>query len=349
MARKRWWQRSTPDDPALSLALQGGGAHGAYTWGVLDRLLEDGWQLDGISGTSAGAMNAVALAQGWTTGGADGARESLSSFWEAVADSAPLELDLLHSLNPGGKGALPGPMSAMLGFTRYFSPYDFNPLALNPLRDVVRARFDFERIRRDCRLKLFIAATRVRSGKVRLFRTAELTEDALLASACLPTLHHAVEIDGEAYWDGGFTANPAIYPLIYECTTPDILLVLLNPLRHPEAPRSAEEIAQRSMELGFSTTFLREMRTLAQARAYLQEGGGWLPRGRLERKLAGLRFHLLEAEELAEAGKGSKLNATRAFLHELRDLGRARAARWIRMHRADVGRRETVDVAGVFA
>jgi NTE family protein len=348
MARKRWWQRSTPDDPALSLALQGGGAHGAYTWGVLDRLLEDGWQLDGISGTSAGAMNAVALAQGWTTGGADGARESLSGFWEAVADSAPLELDLLHSLNPGGKGALPGPMSAMLGFTRYFSPYDFNPLALNPLRDVVRARFDFERIRRDCRLKLFIAATRVRSGKVRLFRTAELTEDALLASACLPTLHHAVEIDGEAYWDGGFSANPAIYPLIYECTTPDILLVILNPLERPEPPRTVDDISARTMELGFSTTFLREMRMIAYARGYIDEGRSWMPLGRFERRLMNLRFHLIEAKELLEAGRGSKLNAARAFLHELRDLGRARAAEWVRTRRGDVGRRGTVDLAAVF-
>ena len=356
MFARRWWKgKGAPAAPALSLALQGGGAHGAYTWGVLDRLLEDDWRLDGISGTSAGAMNAVALADGWVRGGAEGARESLAGFWEAVADSTPFELDLLHSLNGlgglggGADGSLPAPVNLMLGLTRLFSPYQLNPFDLNPLRDVVEKRFDFERIRSQCRLRLFIAATQVRTGKVRLFHTAELSADALLASACLPTLHHAVEIDGEAYWDGGFTANPAVYPLIYDCTTPDILLVLLNPLRHPDAPRSAEDIAHRSMELGFSTTFLREMRTLAQARSYMQEGSGWLPGGRLERKLAGLRFHLLEAEELADAGKGSKLNATRAFLHELRDLGRARAARWIRQHRADVGRRDTVDVAEVFA
>ena len=220
MLGTRWWKRTiaTRDAsaPALSLALQGGGAHGAYTWGVLDRLLEDGWRLDGISGTSAGAMNAVALAQGWTHGGADGARESLSTFWDAVADSTPFELNLLQSLNSAGDGGMPGPMNMMMSLTRLFSPYEFNPFELNPLRDVVRAQFDFERIRQDCRLKLFIAATHVTSGKVRLFRTGELSEDALLASACLPTLHHAVEIDGEAYWDGGFTANPAIYPLMYE-------------------------------------------------------------------------------------------------------------------------------------
>lgn len=349
MFRKRWWKGDSPSAPGLSLALQGGGAHGAYTWGVLDRLLEDGLPLEGISGTSAGAMNAVALAQGWTTGGAEGARESLSSFWEAVSDSAPLELDLLHSLNPAGKGSLPGPMSMMLGLTQLFSPYEFNPYELNPLRDVVRAQFDFERIRRDCRLKLFIAATRVKTGKVRLFRTDELTEDAVLASACLPTLHHAVEIDGEDYWDGGFTANPGIYPLIYECSTPDILLVILNPLSRPDPPRTADEIAARTMELGFSTTFLREMRMIAHARSYIDESRSWMPLGRFERKLMSLRFHLIEAEELLEAGKGSKMNAARAFLHDLRDLGRARAARWVRTQRRHVGQRGTVDLAEVFS
>lgn len=348
MSIRRWWKKEVAGPKCLSLALQGGGAHGAYTWGVLDRLLEEGIALEGVSGTSAGAMNAVALAQGWTTGGAEGARASLNAFWEAVADSTPLELELLHSFNPAGDGALPAPMAMMLALTRIFSPYQLNPLELNPLRDVVRAQFDFERIRHDCRLKLFIAATRVRTGKVRLFQTHELSEEALLASACLPTLHHAVEIDGEAYWDGGFTANPAVYPLMYECSTPDILLILLNPLLRPEAPRSAEEIAARSVELGFSTTFLREMRMIAHARRHIAEGEGWMPLGRFERKLTALRFHLIEAEELAQAGTASKLNATRSFLHMLRDLGRARAARWIHTDQASVGLRESVDVDALF-
>ncbi|MBS0372733.1 MAG: patatin-like phospholipase family protein [Proteobacteria bacterium] len=349
MLKKLWKSRDFTASPPLSLALQGGGAHGAYTWGVLDRLLEDDWQIDGISGTSAGAMNAVALAQGWTTGGAEGARESLAAFWEAVSDTTPFELDLLHSFNPAGDGSLPAPVGMMLGLTKMFSPYQLNPFELNPLRDVVRAQFDFERIRRSCPLKLFIAATRVRTGKVRLFHTRELSEEALLASACLPTLHHAVQIDGEDYWDGGFTANPAIYPLMYECATPDILLVLLNPLVCPEAPRTAEEIAARSVELGFSTTFLREMRMIAHARSYIEEGRNWLPQGRLERKLTRLRFHMVEAEELVDAGTASKLNATRAFLTELRDLGRARAARWIRTHRQDVGVRPSINLADLFA
>ena len=344
------WSPRRPDTqkPSLSLALQGGGAHGAYTWGVLDRLLEAGIRIDGISGTSAGAMNAVALAHGWTAGGADGARAALADFWQAVGDSVPFHVELLNSLNSTTDGALPTPMNVMMGFMRLFSPYQLNPFELNPLRDVVRAQFDFERLRRDCPLKLFIAATTVRTGKVRLFHTAELSEAALLASACLPTLHHAVEIDGEHYWDGGFTANPAIYPLLYECSTPDILMVLLNPLQRDDAPRSAEDISARSMELGFSTTFLREMRMIAHARQYIAETAGWMPLGRLERKLVGQRFHLIEARELAEAGSASKLNAASGFLTELHTLGRSRADEWLRKQYRHVGRKETVDVARLF-
>ena len=342
------WSTTKNASAPLALALQGGGAHGAYTWGVLDRLLEAGVPIEGISGTSAGAMNAVALAEGWTTGGADGARAALDRFWTAVGDSVPFHLELLHNLNPSGDGSLPSPMNMLLGIARVFSPYQLNPFDLNPLRDVVRAQFDFERIRRTCPLKLFIAATAVRTGKVRLFRTAELGEAAVLASACLPTLHHAVEIDGEHYWDGGFTANPAIYPLLYECTAPDILMVLLNPLQRDDAPRSAEDISARSMELGFSTTFLREMRMIAHARQYIAETAGWMPLGRLERKLVGQRFHLIEARELAEAGSASKLNAASGFLTELHTLGRSRADEWLRKQYRHVGRKETVDVARLF-
>ncbi len=347
MFRLPWPTRKDISAP-LALALQGGGAHGAYTWGVLDRLLEAGIPIEGISGTSAGAMNAVALAAGWTTGGAEGARAALDRFWTAVGDSVPFHLELLHSLSPSGDGSLPSPMNMMLGLARVFSPYQLNPFELNPLRDVVRAQFDFERIRRACPLKLFIAATAVRTGKVRLFRTAELGEAALLASACLPTLHHAVEIDGEHYWDGGFTANPAIYPLLYECHTPDLLMVLLNPLQHEEAPRSAADIATRSMELGFSTTFLREMRMIAHARQFIAERPRWSPIGRLERKLLRERFHLIDAPELGDAGSASKLDATASSLLRLRELGRARAETWLQAHAHAVGRRETIDVGPLF-
>ncbi|HRP95135.1 MAG TPA: patatin-like phospholipase family protein [Rhodocyclaceae bacterium] len=349
MLRKRWWSGRYSRGPNLSLALQGGGAHGAYTWGVLDRLLEEDWQLDGISGTSAGAMNAVALAHGWMDGGAEGARASLAAFWQAVGESAPFHVDLLHHLNPTANGPLHAPLNIMLGISRLFSPYQLNPFDLNPLRDIVRAQFDFERLRRACPLKLFIATTHVRSGKVRLFRNGDISEAGLLASACLPTLHHAIEIDGEPYWDGGYTANPAIYPLMYECSAPDILLVLLNPLMRKDTPRSADDIAARSMELGFSTTFLREMRMIAHARRHIAETDGWLPRGNLERKLMRLRFHLIEARELAAAGGISKLNASTSFLTQLRDLGRARAGRWLRHRRQHVGERASVDVERLFS
>ncbi|MBV2264361.1 MAG: patatin-like phospholipase family protein [Thauera sp.] len=342
------WPTRKDASPPVALALQGGGAHGAYTWGVLDRLLEAGVPIEGISGTSAGAMNAVALAEGWTTGGAEGARAALDRFWTAVGDSVPFHLELLQSLSPSGDGSLPSPMNMMLGLARVFSPYQLNPFELNPLRDVVRAQFDFERIRRACPLKLFIAATAVRTGKVRLFRTAELDEAAVLASACLPTLHHAVEIDGEHYWDGGFTANPAIYPLLYECDTPDLLMVLLNPLQHEQAPRSAEDIAARSMELGFSTTFLREMRMIAHARQFIAERPRWSPIGRLERKLLRERFHLIDAPELGDAGSASKLDATASALLRLRELGRARAETWLQAHAHEVGRHETIDVGALF-
>lgn len=347
MFRLPWPTRKDASTP-VALALQGGGAHGAYTWGVLDRLLEAGVPIEGISGTSAGAMNAVALAEGWTTGGAEGARAALDRFWTAVGDSVPFHLELLQSLSPSGDGSLPSPMNMMLGLARVFSPYQLNPFELNPLRDVVRAQFDFERIRRACPLKLFIAATAVRTGKVRLFRTAELDEAAVLASACLPTLHHAVEIDGEHYWDGGFTANPAIYPLLYECDTPDLLMVLLNPLQHEQAPRSAEDIAARSMELGFSTTFLREMRMIAHARQFIAERPRWSPIGRLERKLLRERFHLIDAPELGDAGSASKLDATASALLRLRELGRARAETWLQAHAHEVSRRETIDVGALF-
>ena len=347
MFRLPWPTRKDASTP-VALALQGGGAHGAYTWGVLDRLLEAGVPIEGISGTSAGARNAVARAEGWTTGGAEGARAALDRFWTAVGDSVPFHLELLQSLSPSGDGSLPSPMNMMLGLARVFSPYQLNPFELNPLRDVVRAQFDFERIRRACPLKLFIAATAVRTGKVRLFRTAELDEAAVLASACLPTLHHAVEIDGEHYWDGGFTANPAIYPLLYECDTPDLLMVLLNPLQHEQAPRSAEDIAARSMELGFSTTFLREMRMIAHARQFIAERPRWSPIGRLERKLLRERFHLIDAPELGDAGSASKLDATASALLRLRELGRARAETWLQAHAHEVGRRETIDVGALF-
>ena len=210
---------------ALNLALQGGGAHGAYSWGVLDCLLEDGrYGFDGISGTSAGAMNALVLADGLMKGGPQWARLALEEFWQAIADSVPLDLSMPVQ---GGEGlALMPATRMMLNWTQYLSPYQLNPLNFNPLRQLLKERVDFEGLRRHSPVRLFLAATNANTGKLRLFRNAELSVEAALASACLPMIHHAVEIDGEPYWDGGYSANPAVFPLFYECDSPEILLVL---------------------------------------------------------------------------------------------------------------------------
>ncbi|WP_227369929.1 patatin-like phospholipase family protein [Halomonas sp. M20] len=336
--------------PEVNLALQGGGAHGAYTWGVLDRLLEEGWRIEGVSGTSAGAMNAVALAQGWMDGGAECARQSLADFWQAVANSAPFHMNFLQRIDPNGDAAMPASMHMMQAFTKMLSPYQFNPLDINPLRDILQEQFDFERLQQECPLKLFIAATHVGTGKVKLFRNQEISEKALLASACLPSVHQAVEIEGEYYWDGGYTANPAIYPLIYNCKTQDILLILLNSLEPEALPRSAKGIASRSMDLGFSSSFLREMRTICQARHYIgaSSARAWLPRGRLERLLERLRFHLVEADDLADMNGISKLNASDGFINHLHDLGRNRAERWLADKGPSVGRQASVQIERLF-
>lgn len=336
--------------PEVSLALQGGGAHGAYTWGVLDRLLEEGWRIEGVSGTSAGAINAVALAQGWTNGGAEGARESLADFWQAVTDRAPFHMNFLQRIDPNGGAAMPASMNMMQSLTKMLSPYQFNPLDINPLRDILQEQFDFERLRQDCPLKLFIAATHVGTGKVKLFGNRELSEKALLASACLPSVHQAVEIEGEYYWDGGYTANPAIYPLVYDCKTSDILLILLDSLEPQELPRSAKGIASRSVELNFSSGFLREMLTICQARNYIASSSSraWLPQGRLERLLERLRFHLVEADDLADMNGISKLNASNGFINHLHDLGRDRTERWLTANGGSVGRQASVQIERLF-
>ncbi|MCW5655524.1 patatin-like phospholipase family protein [Hydrogenophaga sp.] len=338
----RW--RNSP--PAVNLALQGGGAHGAFTWGVLDALLEQRQlQWDGVSGTSAGAMNAVVLAQGLMAGGPDGARAALGQFWRAVASSLPFEVAVPTA--DGGVRLAPG-MRLMLQWTHYFSPEQLNPFDLHPLRDILNAQVDFGRLRTHSPVRLFVAATNANTGKLRLFRTHELTPDAVLASACLPTMHRSVVIDGEPYWDGGYAANPAVFPLFHECEARDILLVMLAPLRHRAAPQSAEDIRGRMMELAFNATFLREMRMFAHLRERALSSPWWR-RGALDRRLAGTHFHLIEASEvLRELSTESKAAANLRFFEMLFALGRERAAAWLAAHRADVGRRGSADLGALF-
>ena len=332
--------------PSINLALQGGGAHGAFTWGVLDGLLEDDrMDFEGVSGTSAGAMNAVILASGLMTGGRDGARAALQKFWTAVAGSLPFEI-AVPSANGQSVSLIPA-FKMMLQWSHYFSPHQLNPFDLNPLRDILMAQVDFERLRSESPVKLFIAATHANSGKVRLFRSPEISADAILASACLPMMSRPVEIDGEPYWDGGYAANPAVFPLFYECKTSDILLVLLTPLKHQATPHSAQEIKGRVLELAFNSTFLREMRMFAHAREYVSQSVFRL--GRFERRLARMNFHVIDAQEqMLELKAETKLAANMRFFEMLKNLGRARAKTWLQAHHAQVGKRSTVDLAELF-
>jgi len=315
-----------PTDSKISLALQGGGAHGAFTWGVLDRLLEEGSiDFDGISATSSGAMNALALTQGWLDGERDGARAMLAKLWDSVAAQASLMSWAFST--PAGAAT----EHILLGLTRYFTPQEMNPLGLNPVKNVAAALFDFDTIREKSPFKLFIAATRVRDGRLVLFDDGNLTLDALLATTCLPQLFAPVEIDGEVYWDGGYAGNPAIEPLVYRCNAETIACVLVQPIERAQAPATAREIGERITELSFSTTFIRELETLQTAQNMLAKNFPLTPLGQ---RLKKINIQILEpGESLDSYSAKTRLHTRRAFLHDLRDLGRERAQAWLEMRR----------------
>jgi NTE family protein len=325
----------------LNLALQGGGAHGAFTWGVLDRLLDDpSLEFEGLSGSSAGAMNAVVMADGWLKGGRAGARRALATFWTEVGHLMPASMVV-----QGGSEAIHlSTASKMLAnWAGHFSPSQLNPFELNPLRDLLARRVDFDALRAHSPFKLFVAATQANTGKLRIFREHELTVDMLLASACLPKIHRPVDIDGVPYWDGGYSANPAIFPLFYECDAEDVLLVLLSPLQRDDAPRTVKEIDERITELSFSATFMREMQTFARAAEFSGHAIG--PGGKLEAKLRGMRFHMIDVCKLATLERAeTRALAHGPFLELLRDQGLERAATWVADHAGDVGERSSIDV-----
>ncbi len=330
-----------------NFALQGGGSHGAFTWGVLDYLLEDGRiGFEGFSGTSAGAVNAAAFAIGYETAGPAGARERMAAFWRAVSAAGEPVAAWLR-----GPGALFGrqPLDrspaywAFDAVTRFLSPYQFNPLDYNPLRDVVERVLDFGTLHRCRRLKLFVAATAVRSGKIRVFENKEITPAALLASACLPYLFQAVEIDGEAYWDGGYMGNPAIFPLIYGCTSRGVVVVQVNPINRPDVPRDARAILDRVTEISFNSSLLREMRAIAFVGRLVEEAA--LDTTRYKK----LNMHFIESEsDLARLGAASKFDTDWSFLGELRDLGRATAKAWLAAHFDKIGVESSIDIHGRF-
>ena len=328
----------------VELALQGGGAHGAFTWGVLEGLLEEPrLQVEGISGTSAGAMNAAVLVSGHAAGGAEGAKTALKQFWQRVSDAAVLSpfrrspLDVML-----GRWTLDtSPMFVTLDLmARIFSPYDLNPHGANPLRDILADCIDFRHLAK-APIKLFVTATNVHTGRGRIFRNAELTPEVLLASACLPTLFQAIEIDGEAYWDGGYAGNPTITPLIRECESRDTILVQVNPVERPGTPRSARDIINRVNEVSFNATLLKELRMMALLRQVSapgnSEGARW----------AGMRIHRISSATMTELGYSSKLNAEWDFFVMLRNEGRRSAQTFLDAHGDDLGKRSTLDLDGL--
>jgi NTE family protein len=325
----------------IDLALQGGGSHGAFTWGVLDRLLEEPWlEIVAISGTSAGAMNAAVLADGWTEGGSEGARAALDAYWKRVSRAAafsPLQRTPFDRLT--GRWTLDSSpvFLAMDLMTRIFSPYDLNPRGFNPLRDILAESIDFTRLARSP-IKVFITATNVRTGRGHIFRNPEITADVLLASACLPTMFQAIEIGGEPYWDGGFAGNPTITPLVRESEAHDSILVQINPRERPSTPRSAAEILNRLNEISFNSALMKELRMIALLRDVADPGTGEGARW------AGMRTHRIMTEMMSDLGYSSKLNAEWEFLTMLRTEGRRATSEFIDAHADDLGHRSTADI-----
>lgn len=331
----------------LNLALQGGGSHGAFTWGVLDRLLEDKTlAFHGISGTSAGALNAAVMATGYQRAGRAGARAALSAFWADISHSGSIFAPFAGSQSqamsdPFRLSRLPG-YRWLDSFFRSFSPYEFNPLNINPLRDVLGRHVD-EGLLRACSLQVYVTATSVTTGQAHVFTGDELSIDALLASACLPFLFQAVEINGEPFWDGGYTGNPAIYPLIYKTDVLDVLLVRINPLLREGTPRRSIEIMDRLSEITFNASLMGEMRAIHFVSRLVAEGR--LDPGRYK----DLRLHMVADDDgLGKLGANSKFNTDQTFLIALFKLGRRAANHWLNQHRADIGERATLDIEREF-
>jgi NTE family protein len=325
----------------INLALQGGGSHGAFTWGVLDRLLEDERiGFDGITATSAGGINAVVFADGLALGGREGARERLRNFWKKMSDVAAASViapSFFDQMNPNF-GLDNTPTYVFIDMlSRMLSPYQLNPTDMNPLKDLINAEVNFERVRQQKLVKLYLSATNVRTGKVKVFPREELSVDQVLASACLPFMMRAPEIDGEAYWDGGFMGNPAIYPVIYGCQALDILLVHLTPTERPELPTTSRAIINRMQEISFNSSLMREMRAFAYVTQLIDDG-----------KITGgkrMFMHLIEAEDIIrELAGSSKMNGTWKFLTHLFEIGRDRADKWLAANFDSIGVKNTVDL-----
>ncbi len=325
----------------VDLALQGGGSHGAYTWGVLDRLLEEPWlKIEAISGTSAGAMNAAVLVSGYMQGGAAGARAALDGYWASVAEAArfsPMQRSPIDRLMNRWSLDTSPVYLAMDLMSRVVSPYNLNPFGINPISGILEKNIDFAHLG-EASIKLFITATNVHTGRGRVFRNKEITPDVLLATACLPTMFQAIEIDGEPYWDGGYVGNPTITPLVRESEALDVILVQINPVVRRETPRSAAEILNRLNEISFNSPLMKELRMIALLRQAADPGTGEGARW------ARMLMHRIVTDKLAEFGASSKLNAEGEFLTMLKAEGRRAAGAFLSEHGDSLGKRSTADL-----
>jgi len=331
----------TMKERTINLALQGGGAHGAFTWGVLERLLDEPWlTFEGISGTSAGAMNAVMLAEGWRQDGRKGAQALLEKFWlEVSTKDTGFEMpgEIEHTITKW-----------WLNTFQHLSPYDVNILNINPLREIVDDLVDFSTLRENSNFKLFIAATKVNSGQLSIFRESELSTDHVLASACLPKIHHAIEIENEFYWDGGFSGNPAVFPLIYDCQIDDTLVILLQPLITKKLPKKADEIKERTTEMSFHSTFLREMMAITQFKQLLTKPSLFMSKP--EKSIYKFKTHLIENHELMSSlASTSKYNNRKSFLNGLREKGQKSGDDWLANNAKSIAKKATYDIFSVFA
>jgi NTE family protein len=335
----------------VNLALQGGGTHGALTWGVLDKLLEDDrLALDAISATSAGAMNAVVMAWGISQGGREGGRAKLAEFWGKIGNCSslwsPMGFDMLAPMSEESSWpfALTPAYLAYQALISTFSPYQLNPLDFNPLRDILNSVVDFDGLKK-CRFatRMFVSATNVRTGKIKIFPNVEISAEAVLASACLPNIFKAVEIDGEYYWDGGFMGNPAIFPLIYEGASRDVIIVHINPLVQDRLPTTAREIMDRMNEITFNSSLMREMRAIAFVSRLIEEHR--LDTNRYRKML----IHAIsDDDEMRKYGGGSKLTPDWPFIQHLFEAGRAAASRFLDTSFDNIGERSTVDIAATY-
>ncbi|MGH1481374.1 MAG: patatin-like phospholipase family protein [Geminicoccales bacterium] len=328
----------------VTLALQGGGTHGAFTWGVLDRLLDETTlDIQGISGTSAGAMNACALAHGFREG-RKGAQKALDDFWRSISDIGaatfnPYQTTPLQSLNRAWNMDW-SPASIWLDvMAQFVSPYQLNPLDRNPLRDLIHDQFDFDYLQRDEAIRLFVCATNLRNNKLRIFNNAELTVDAILASACLPQVHRAVEIEGEFYWDGGFVGNPVLKPLIRVCQASDVMIVQVNPMTRDSLPITTKDIMDRLNEVTMNATLMRELDSIATITRLVKEGVI------KDERYRPIFFHrIADPEMMSELGVSSKNNTAWNFLTYLKDAGRLAADAWLAQNSKKIGKEGTLDL-----